>query len=89
MYHAGSRRGVPVRRFTIGTVGKIAPDRARARAKLILGAVANGQDPVGQKTTERSTSTVADLADWFLAEHAEAKRKGQTARSTRTFSTVL
>jgi hypothetical protein len=40
VYRAGAGRGAPVRRYTIAAVGKITPERARARAKVILGAVA-------------------------------------------------
>jgi Arm DNA-binding domain/Phage integrase, N-terminal SAM-like domain len=79
VYRAGSGRGAPVRRYTIAAVGKIAPERARAKAKVILGSVAHGHDPAGQKTTERGIPTVAELADRFMAEHVEPKRKPGTA----------
>ena len=74
-YRAGSGRGAPQRRYTIGAVGKITPDKARERAKVILGAVAQGEDPASQKARERQAPTVAVLADRFLAEHVIAKRK--------------
>lgn len=83
VYRAGPGRGAPVRRYTIGTVGKIAPEGARARAKVILGYVVHGQDPAGQKTTERTAPTVAELADRFMTEHVEPKRKGGTAQFYR------
>jgi integrase len=79
VYRAGSGRGAPVRRYTIAAVGKLAPERARAKAKGILGSVAHGHDPAGQKTTERGTPTVAELADRFMTEHVEPKRKAGTA----------
>ena len=79
VYRAGSGRGAPVRRFTIAAIAKIAPDRARARAKVILASVAHGLDPAAQKTTERGMATLAELADRFMAEHVEPKRKGGTA----------
>jgi Arm DNA-binding domain len=50
VYRAGAGRGAPVRRYTIAAVSKITPERARARAKIILGAVAHGQDPANQRT---------------------------------------
>src|SRR5262245_64044112 len=53
VYRSGAGRGAPVRRYTIAAVGKITPERARARAKVILGAVAHGHDPANQKTAER------------------------------------
>jgi len=38
---------------TIAAVGKITPERARARAKIILGAIAHGHDPVNQKAARQ------------------------------------
>jgi Arm DNA-binding domain len=78
VYRAGSGRGAPVRRFTIASVGKTTPENARRRAQAILGAVAHGRDPAGEKTGERGTATVAELADRFMAEHVEQKRKPGT-----------
>jgi hypothetical protein len=78
VYRAGSGRGAPVRRFTIASVGKSTPEAARKRAKAILGAVAHGQDPAGEKAIERGALTVAALADRFLSEHVEQKRKPGT-----------
>lgn len=83
VYRAGAGRGAPVRRYTIAAVGKITPERARARAKVILGAVAHGHDPANQKTAERGTPTLAELADRFMAEHVRAKRKAGTAEFYR------
>ena len=78
VYRAGAGRGAPVRRFTIANVGKATPEAARGRAKAILGAVAHGHDPAGEKATERGTLTIARLADRFMSEHVEQKRKPGT-----------
>ena len=83
VYRAGSGRGAPVRRYTIAAVGKITPESARARAKVILGAVAHGRDPADQKSAERGTPTVAELADRFMADHVKPKCKGRTAEFYR------
>jgi integrase len=83
VYRAGAGRGAPVRRYTIAGVGKITPERARARAKVILGAVAHGHDPARQKTAERGTPTVAELAECFMADHVRAKRKAGTVEFYR------
>lgn len=83
VYRAGPGRGAPVRRYTIAAVGKITPEDARARAKVILGSVAHGHDPARQKTTERAAPTVAELADRFMDEHVEPKRKHGTAQFYR------
>ena len=79
VYRAGSGRSAPVRRYTIAGVGKIAPEKARTRARTILGQVAHGHDPAGEKTAERGTPTIAELAERFLSEHVEKKRKPGTA----------
>jgi integrase len=83
VYRAGSGRGAPVRRYTIAGVGKIAPEKARTRAQGLLGSVAHGHDPANEKATERGTPTVAELADRFMAEHVEPKRKPGTAEFYR------
>ena len=57
--------------------------QARARAKAVLCSVAHGHDPAGQKTTERGVPTIAELADRFMAEHVEPKRKAGTAEFYR------
>ena len=79
VYRAGSGRGAPVRRYTVAGAGKITPESARRLAKAVLGRVAQGHDPAGQKTTERGTPTIAELAERFLSEHVETKRKPGTA----------
>jgi integrase len=79
VYRAGSGRSAPVRRYTIGGVGKLTPEAARRRAKALLGEVAHGRDPAGDKTTERGTPTIGELIDRFLTEHVEPKRKAGTA----------
>jgi integrase len=89
VYRAGSGRGAPVRRYTIASVGKIAPEKARKRAQAILGAVAHGLDPAGDKTTERGTPTVAELADRFMVEHVEPKRKPGTVAFYRHVLTKI
>src|SRR5215469_5076950 len=76
-------RGAPVRRYTIAAISKITPERARTRAKIILGAVAHGHDPANQKTDERGMPTVAELADCFMSDHVTAKRKGRTVEFYR------
>jgi integrase len=83
VYRAGTGRGAPVRRYTIATVGKITPEAARVRAKVILGAVAHGHDPANQKTAERGIPTVAELANRFMTDHVRSKRKVGTAQFYR------
>ena len=76
-------RGTRVRRFTIAAVGKIAPERARARALAIAGSVAEGIDPANEKTVAYKTLTVSELADQFMSLHVRQKRKPSTAKFYR------
>src|SRR6516165_11168784 len=79
VYRAGAGRGAPVRRYTIAAVGKIAPEAARRHAKAILGRVAHGRDPAGERASERGTPTISELCDRFMTEHIQPKRKPGTA----------
>src|SRR5262245_37417304 len=83
-YRAGSGRGAPTRRVTFGRVGTLTPEEARALARKILGAVAHGSDPAALKAAERQASTLRELAEVFLAEHVETKRKRSTAAHYRS-----
>ena len=83
-YRAGSGRGAPTRRVTLGRVGTLTPDEARTLARKTLGAVAHGSDPAALKAAERRASTLRELAEIFLAEHVEAKRKQTTATHYRS-----
>ena len=78
-YRAGSGRKAPVRKLTIGTVGKLTPDQARAEARKALAAVAMGKDPAAEKGTRRRAMTIAELGQAFLEGHVRPKRKASTA----------
>ena len=83
-YRAGSGRGAPTKRVTLGKVGILTPDKARDIARKTLGAVAHGSDPAALKAAERRASTLREVAEIFLAEHVEAKRKPTTATHYRS-----
>jgi integrase len=83
-YRAGSGRGAPTRRVTLGRAGTFTPDEARALARKLLAAVAHGADPAALKVAERRASTLHELTDIFLTEHVEAKRKRATATHYRS-----
>src|SRR6516162_3696520 len=67
-YRVGSGRGAPTRRMTLGRVGTLTPDEARALARRTLGAVAHGSDPAALKAAERRASTLLDLNDMAPTE---------------------
>jgi hypothetical protein len=69
-----------VRWATLDRVGVITLDQARKRARRYLGIVADGGDPLRRKHGTRGAPTVAEVADRFLDEHVEARRKPTTQR---------
>ena len=71
MYRTADGR---LRRHTIGRHGAPwTPDTARNEARRLLGEVASGEDPAGDKAAKRRAATVAELCDLYLAD-AEAGR---------------
>lgn len=83
-YRAGSGRGVPLRKYTIGRHGSPwTVTNARTEARRVLGLVASGKDPAALKTAKREAETVADLAKDFLTKHLETKRKARTIEEYR------
>ncbi len=69
-----------LRRCTLGPVGPLGLAEARARARRLRGAVAQGEDPHGERMTARrkrlTAATVDELAEAFLtSKEARAWRK--------------
>ncbi len=56
------------RRLAIGRYGVVTPEGARKRAKVLLGAVAAGDDPAELRAADRQAMTVAELCDEYLAK---------------------
>ena len=83
VYRAGVGRKAPVRKVTLGAIGRITPDNARTLAQKALGAIAHGRDPAVERAHDRESMTVADLAEEFIAGHAELKLKPTTVRRYR------
>ena len=82
-YRAGSGRGAPKRRLTIGKHGSPwAPETARAEAKRLLAEVAAGRDPAAARREERQALTFSELIDLYLAEGAGHK-KASTLKADR------
>ncbi len=68
------------RRLTIGRQGVIGPEEARRKARKLLGQVQDGSDPATERKDARSAPTVADLAERFMKEHANVKKRASSAR---------
>ena len=74
-YRAGTGRGAPLRKFTIGKHGSPwTPHKARTEAKRLLGLIASGEDPAERRATQRKALTLAELCDLYLAEGATHKK---------------
>jgi hypothetical protein len=74
-YRPGGGRNAPIRRVTLGAVGAITVDEARRLAREHLAKVRLGSDPIAEKRERREALTLDALADLWMAEHVEAKRK--------------
>lgn len=72
-------RGIQ-RKATIGQWPIVDAAEARRRAKALLGAVADGKDPAGEKAAQRAKPTITDLVARYKAEHVLSKNKPSTAR---------
>ena len=72
------------RRFTIGQHGAPwTPHMARNEALRLRGKVASGKDPASLRAAARAATTVSDLVDRYLAEHAEQKTKPRSAAESK------
>ena len=56
------------RRYTLGRLGSLTPDKARGLAKKKLMMVAEGGDPAAERTKYRNDTTVRELCDAYLEE---------------------
>lgn len=75
------------RRYTIGRHGEWTPEAARIEAKEKLRLVDQGGDPAADKASERARGatdpTVEALAERYVRDHAERKKKPSSIRSDR------
>lgn len=63
------------RHLTVGRHGVLTPDQARRAALKLLAEVERGGDPSRERAAARRASTVAELCDRYLEEHARARKK--------------
>jgi integrase len=81
----GGGRGVIKRRFKLGPVSTMTAGDARTKARKLLGGVANDRDPAHDRAEQRASLTVSELAERYLTEEIEAKRKRRTAELYRGY----
>jgi hypothetical protein len=78
VYRTGGRNS-PLRRVTVGAVGKIDVDVARSEARRILAGAELGRDRAGDLARSRAEMGVAALCDLYLAEGCETKKPSTLA----------
>ena len=71
------------RRPSIGTHGSVKPQAARAIARSWRAAVVMGFDPSQSRLEQRAASTVGELCERYLSEHADRKKKASSVRNDR------
>ena len=76
-------RSRKTRRVTIGHHGVLTADQARERAKTLAAEVELGGDPASDRTKHRAALTVAQLAEKWLSDHVETRRKAKTLEDYR------
>ncbi len=82
-YRAGDGgRKAPNKRVVIGRYGRVTPDRARRMAQELLGRVAGGDDPAGDRAAARGMPTLRDAFDDYIG--ADPSRAESTKRAYRS-----
>jgi integrase len=64
----GGGRKAPRRFMTIGRFGNLTVEEARKKAKAVLGAAANGDDPAGERQAQRREMLMSELIDFYEKE---------------------
>jgi integrase len=84
VYVAQYRHARCSHRANLGEHGRLTPDEGRGEAKKLLGDVARGLDPVGQRRAARAVPLFREAATEFMRTHIAAKRKPRTLESYET-----
>ena len=86
-YRAGNGgRKAPNKRVVVGRAGRITPDQARRRAQELLGRVAAGEDPAGERAEARSVPTLGEACkDYIESGHGRA---ASTERGYRRYAAL-
>ncbi len=71
------------RMHTIGSYGAFTLDKAREKARKLLGGIADGIDPAEARHAARNAPTIAELCDRYLAEYAVGHKKASSVYNDR------
>lgn len=76
------------RRKVIGRFGLMTVEEARRTARVMLGEVAKGADPV-EETKQAPGHTVSEICDWYLERAEAGKIIGRSRRPIRTSTLAM
>jgi len=81
-YRAGNGgRKAPNKRVVVGRAGRVTPDQARRRAQEVLGRVAAGEDPAGERAEARGLPRLAEACEEYMGSgHGWAESTGRGYR---------
>ena len=80
-YRAGNGgRKAPNKRVVVGRAGRVTPDQARRLAQELLGRVAAGDDPAGERAEARSVPTLGEACRDYMESG-----QGRTASTERGY----
>lgn len=82
----GGGRNVSKKRMTLGRVGELTPDQARAMARDRLADVRRGTDPLSDRQTKRREQKLSEFIDQWEIDSPASKRTGRPMKErTRTY----
>lgn len=68
------------RRIMLGRYGVLTVDQARSEARIKLGDIARGSDPIVERSSSRAAPTIAQICDWYLGEAESGRLLGSRRR---------
>ncbi len=77
-YRPGGRN-TPMRKVTIGAVGKLTVEQARDAAAKVLARAELGQDEAAERSEARKAKTINELCDLYLEEGCDKKKHSTLA----------
>ena len=78
VYVAQYRQSGRSHRIKLGEHGRITVDKARSLAKVVLGAVEEGNDPIEERRKARNVRNFKEVSEDYLRIHVKPKRKDRT-----------
>ncbi|WP_082462693.1 tyrosine-type recombinase/integrase [Sphingobium sp. Leaf26] len=72
------------RRIVLGRYGVLTVEQARSEARIRLGEIAKGGDPVVERSNARAAPTVSEICDWYLQEAESGRLLGSRRRPIKS-----